>query len=488
MLSKPMKRPLVIFTLIFCLGIFVSRQLRIPFLPVYILALLSLFLSLIFLKKTMRSDIFLSCLIFFLGAALWKNYQILPRCHISGYSSYKNNYPYTVKGRVDSQPAFKNNTASFIFKAEEIQFNGSSYNTCGNIIVYVRSKKDLGSALTKLQGLEYGEELILTGSLYRPFRSSANNRQNYRDYLYNQGIFSVMNVSGIDSVARLKQNRGLIFQRLAFWLKDRMEDIIFKRVSFVPASIIDAMVLGEKKNIPVLINNSMMKSGTVHILVVSGFNVALVTFIIILSLKLARIPKAIRFYIAAPLIVIYCLLTGASTPVVRATIMAGVFMFACLIKREPDIYNSCALAAIFILLINPRQLFDIGFQLSFASVISIVYLYPKLKSFITPRVLKIKYIRFLIEGCLVSLSAWLGTAGIVAYYFRTFSPITALANIFIVPLASLITLCGFSLIAMQFLCPILAPFFAYSSEFAVSLLLNINAFLIKLPGAYFRLS
>ncbi|MDP3732751.1 MAG: ComEC/Rec2 family competence protein, partial [Candidatus Omnitrophota bacterium] len=267
-----------------------------------------------------------------------------------------------------------------------------------------------------------------------------------------------------------------------------MEGIIFKRVSFVPAGILDAMILGERRNIPVLINNSMMKTGTVHILVVSGFNVALVAFVIVLFLKLARIPKAIRFFIATPLIIIYCLMTGASTPVVRAGIMAIVLMFAYLIKREADIYNSLALAAIFILAINPRQLFDIGFQLSFVSVISIVYLYPKLKSFLPQSVLRIKYIRFIVEGCLVSFSAWLGTMSLVAYYFRIFSPVTVLANIFIVPLASLITLCAFSLIAMEFICPFLAPFFAYSSEFAVCLLLNINALLIKLPGAYFYLS
>jgi len=75
-----------------------------------------------------------------------------------------------------------------------------------------------------------------------------------------------MNVRMAGSIVRLKQNRGLILKQLAFRLKDRMEEIIFKRVSFVPASILDAMILGEKRNIPVLINNSMMKSGTVHIL------------------------------------------------------------------------------------------------------------------------------------------------------------------------------------------------------------------------------
>jgi competence protein ComEC len=113
---------------------------------------------------------------------------------------------------------------------------------------------------------------------------------------------------------------------------------------------------------------------------VSGFNVGIVTFIIILLLKLIRLPRKVRLACAIILLILYCLVTGASTPVVRATVMAGVFLLAYLFKREPDIYNSLFLAAIFILAFNPRQLFDIGFQLSFASVFSIIYIYPKIKS------------------------------------------------------------------------------------------------------------
>jgi competence protein ComEC len=133
--------------------------------------------------------------------------------------------------------------------------------------------------------------------------------------------------------------------------------------------------------------------------------------------------------------------------------------------------------------INPRQLFDLGFQLSFLSVISIVYLYPKIRSFLHIDSLKIKYLRFLIDGSLVSFSAWLGTMGPIAYYFKIFSPITVLANLCIVPLASLITLSGFSLVIVSLVCPALAKLFAYSSELFVFLLLHINALLIKIPGA-----
>jgi competence protein ComEC len=180
-------------------------------------------------------------------------------------------------------------------------------------------------------------------------------------------------------------------------------------------------------------------------------------------------------------------MTGASTPVMRATAMAIFFMLGFLMEREPDIYNSLSMAGLFILAFNPRQLFDIGFQLSFASVISIVYLYPKIKSLIKTEFLKIKCLKFVFDGLLVSFSAWLGTMGFIAYYFKIFSPVTVLANIFIVPLATLITLCGFSLVLMSLIFPPLSTYFASTSELLVLLLVKINAFLVNLPAAYFYL-
>jgi competence protein ComEC len=370
---------------------------------------------------------------------------------------------------VDSLPIIKDNRTSFIFRTKEIQLDNLKYNCCGNILVYIKGKTDFC----------YADNLILRGKLCRPFGS----------YLYGMGIYSIMRVYSNTAVIRLNKKGGLLVLRFALWLKQALEKIIYERVSCVPASILDAMVLGEKRNINPFIYNSMVKSGTVHILVVSGFNVGIVTFLIILFLKLIRIPKRIRFFIALPLIIIYCLMTGASTPVVRAAVMAIVFMLAYLIKREADIYNSCAVAMIFILGINPRQLFDISFQLSFSSVISIVFLYPKVKSFLSPQaLLKIKYIRYLIDGCLVSLSAWLGTMGFIAYYFKIFSPVTVLANLFIVPLATLITLCGFSLIIISLILPPAATFFASTCELLIKLLVSINTFLLNFPGAYIHLS
>jgi competence protein ComEC len=247
------------------------------------------------------------------------------------------------------------------------------------------------------------------------------------------------------------------------------------------------MVLGEKKNIPQQVYDAMVKSGTVHILVVSGFNVGIVAFMIMLLLKVFRLPKTPRYIMTMPCLIIYCLATGASPPVVRATIMAIFFLVGFLAKREPDMRNSLVLAALFILLINPRELFSISFQLSFASVAAIILLYPKLKTFFKAETIKVRPLRFIAEGCLVSLSAWLGTCGLILYYFRIFSPVTVLANICIVPLATLITLSGFSLVVITLVFPALAGPFAWANEFFVALLLKANNLLLRIPYAYLYL-
>ena len=462
-----MKKPLPFLALIFCLGIISASFIKPPFLLTYIFALTALALSLMAPKRSLGFDILLCLLVFLLGAASLNNTQVLPKHHISRFIYYKNNNLYTIKGIVESEPLMRNNRTAFIFRPQEIQLGKLNYNCCGNILVYLKGAPEL----------RYGEALTLKGNLCKTFKK----------YLYNQGIYALFNVKSPFQVIRLNRNSGLWLKRFAVFLKKKIERMLFKHVSHLSAAVLDAMILGERRNIPQFINNSMIKSGTVHILVVSGFNVGIVSFMIILFLKLLRLPRELLFCIAIPCVVIYCLMTGASTPVVRATVMSIVFMLGFLLKREPDIYNSCCVAIIFILLVNPRQLFDVSFQLSFSSVLSIVYLYPKIKSILHIGNVKIKYFRFMFEGCFVSFSAWLGTMGFITYYFRIFSPVTVLANIFIVPLAALITLCGFSMILIGLICPPLAPFFASTSELLVLLLLKINTLLVKLPCAYFYL-
>ncbi|MDD4954106.1 MAG: ComEC/Rec2 family competence protein [Candidatus Omnitrophica bacterium] len=459
-----MKRPLVVLTIFFCLGIFAGNGIKVYFLPLYFLSLFLFTLCVMFFSGGRIFSFCLLGLVFLSGAASLKNSSVLPACHPLKLARYSNDY--SVKGVVLSKPQPKNDSVSFLFKAQEARAGRRGYKCCGNILVY----------LPKRHQPRYGEELILKGNLSRPRTFTARRAQICPPIL--RARFST----------RLAINEGYFLKKFSFWAEEKMQGVISKNISGLPAAILSAMVLGEKKDIPASINISMMKSGTVHILVVSGFNVGIAAFIVNLLLKLIRVPRKLRFCLVIFSVVIYCLLTGASNPVLRATVMSVVFLLALLFQREADIYNSCALAALFILLFSPRQLFDPGFQLSFVSVISIIYLYPRIKTLLCATSIKISCIRVLIDGGLVSLSAWLGTMGIVAYYFRILSPVTVLANILIVPLATLITLCGFSLVIVGLIIPPLSPPLACLCSLLVMLLLKINIFMTSLPLAYFYLS
>lgn len=467
-----MERPLVSFTLAFCLGIFFASLIKAPFLPTFILTCLFLIFAYRLTKNEIIFNAVLLILVFLLGLLDLKSAFIMPADDISNYF-FKSASPYAIKGIIENEPQYINNRAAFLFKTKEIHFERLARSSSGNITVYVKSKSRFF----------YGEELLLYGNLYPSFNKERRGLRNSSFYQHHQGRLFVMNVKNDSGIVKFKVNKGFPLKRFAIWFKGKIEKAIFKHTSTVTAGILNAMILGEKRSAPWFVSAGMMKTGTVHILVVSGFNVGIVVFIVIILLKLFRLPRRMRFYMMIPCLVIYCFMTGSSTPVVRATVMTLVFIIAHIIRREPDIANSLCIAALFILAFNPLQLLDIGFQLSFASVISIIYLYPWIKAILRVGSLKNRFLKLLLDSCLVSFAAWIGTLGFIAYYFKIFSPVTVLANIIIVPLAALITLCGFSMLAILPLAQFLAP----CCEVAVLLLLKANALMLKLPAAYFCL-
>ncbi len=468
-----MKRPLAAITVFYCLGIILAE-----FIPVNFWLIMAAGVIIFAAASLLRAKnyIFAALLLFLallFGYLSLKNSYLLPRCHLTNFVYYKDNSLYSLSGFIQSPPELKNNRFEFIFRAQEAAAGKFKWRCRGRVLV----KMDFA------QELNYGDNLTLVGNLARPYNFNTT-RQGYKDFLARQGIYLIMRIKDPRQIICQPGFGGSRLINASFWLRSRMEDVINRNLADLPASILSAMILGQRRDVPWLVNDSMVKSGTVHILVVSGFNVGIVAFIINLLLKILRIPRCWRIILAIICLLAYCAITGSSNPVIRATVMGIVFLAAYLFKREPDIYNSMAAAALFILVINPRQLFDIGFQLSFISVLAIVYLYPKLKALTHLENYKNKVWKFIGEGFLVSFSAWLGTLWIIAFNFRIIAPVTILANILIVPLATVITLCGFTLVISGLIYPHLAGLFSAPISALITLLLNINAAMIRMPFAY----
>ncbi len=225
----------------------------------------------------------------------------------------------------------------------------------------------------------------------------------------------------------------------------KMEEKIDRQIPPRFGSIAKAMLLGNQKDMPYDVRQSFSYSGTAHLLAISGGNIALVALCAVFVLRLFYVPRKILFACAIAFLVFYCLLTGASASIVRATIMVSMILSGAFFRREPEILLSLAWSAILILVYDPLQLFDLGFQLSFVSVFMLAAasdgsdeLDPETK----PGIIN-KIIYYLEESVTISVAAWIGTMPLSAQVFGTISPVAIVANLVLVPYFSFLQVSGF---------------------------------------------
>ncbi len=471
--APPLLKPCIFF----CLGIVFAKFFPIPLLVFLIAAGASLFL-----KMTFKRPIFLLAVAFFFGGALLRNSQSLPSCHIERFTPYRGEHSY-IEGIIESDPVYQTKNITFVLNAKNLKI-GESSRSCP-------SQKVCGKVLVKVfdtnEKFSYGERLLLEGKLYKVFNLSISERLNYRDYLKYQGIYSIFSVKKGSQFERLANNRGSPIVAFAFNIRHRLKEIVENNLSPLSASILNAIILGERHRLPQDVKENLVNSGTVHIIAISGLHLGIVAFIILIFFKFIRMPKKWSYILTIPILIIYCLLTGSRTPVIRATIMALILLLGYILEREADIFNSLSLAAFIILAINPWQLFDVSFQLSFMSIVSIVWLSPKIKNQFGENLRKQKILNILITLFSISLAAWLGLLPLIAYYFKILSPITVLANMLIVPYMTPFVASGFLFILSGLISPVFAAIFSTINEALTIFLLKITSLLVHIPFAYFHI-
>ncbi len=434
--------------------------------------------------------------IFLIAILSYQNTLTLQKNHISHFApAAPERKLVTLRGVIADEPEekitrYKNKRLSFVLKTNGIKVNRAWINTVGLVKVNIYEPK---------KSFEYGDEVILEGQIYPPQLPANPGQFNYKKYLEREGIYTLFSVNKNNQITLLAKNKANFLINFVFKVKKNLNNLVEKYLLAPENSVLGALLLGSRQEIPNYLEDKFIQTGTVHILSVSGLHVALLSFILIVVFKAVNLPRKMYLILTIILLIFYCLLTGARPPIVRSTIMIEIVLFGLLILREPDIFNSLALAALIILLKNPQELFDIGFQLSFTAVFSIVYFSPKIEVFLNPPSLvkKIKSEKatflsrlkdFLVKSVSVSLAAWLGTLILIIYYFNIFSPVTILANLFIVPIVTLIMASGFTFLIFSILSPTLALIFSSAVDLFLKILLIGVNFFSNLPFAYLRVS
>ena len=293
----------------------------------------------------------------------------------------------------------------------------------------------------------YGDRIRVQGYLVTP---SENEDFSYRDYLANQGIFSYMDYP---AATQLQGGLGNPFYSILYTLKQKAIELVYSYLPDPEASLVAGILLGVESGISTDVQEAFRLTGTSHIIVISGFNITIVSglFIFLFSRFLGRYRGAILAVVG---IMLYTLLVGANAAVVRAAILGMLTLIGHLIGRRQAGINSLTFTAGVMAVISPTVLWDVSFQLSFAATLGIMlYAEPFTDWFIKTaghfisQDKAIKIASPVSEYFLITLAAQLTTLPLMIYYFKRISLTSLIANPLILPAQpALMVLAGLAVI------------------------------------------
>ncbi|WP_337287962.1 DNA internalization-related competence protein ComEC/Rec2 [Candidatus Methylomirabilis sp.] len=324
----------------------------------------------------------------------------------------------------------------------------------------------------------YGERIRGQFKLRRPRGYLNPGGFDYPLYLRGQGVTLEGWASKAAPIERRGTDEGSGPLSWAYTLRNRMIRAVNSLLPPDQASLLAAVILGERSSIPREITEAFSGSGTYHILAISGLNVSLLAGVLFFLLKAIRVPLRLRALLSMGLITFYAILAGGSASVVRAAVMADVYLLGLVLDREADSLNTLALSALGLLLWQPLFLFDVGFQLTFVATGAILVAVDRLPltSLSTPW-------RWVATPLALSIAAFLGTAPILASTFYRISPIGILANLPIVPLSGLLTGAGMLFAILATVIPQSLGWFAVLIGWLIDLLVSLAGWFARLPLA-----
>lgn len=245
------------------------------------------------------------------------------------------------------------------------------------------------------------------------------------------------------------------------------------------SALLRGIMLGEKTEISRETKDMFSDTGVMHILTVSGLHVGMVAVIFYFMLTVIfHCQKKLASFILIFILVIFAQVTGSQASVNRAVVMAIVGLTAVILERDRDMLNSFCLAALLLLLYDPGNLFNVGFQLSFAATLGIILFTPRLVSLLKP-------LGKVVGGSLaVTLGAQAAVTPLIIFYFHKFSIISPLANLAVVPLVGVITGVGFASYFLRLMFAPLGNMLIQLNHYLLILLLAIVRLFDQFPYAF----
>ncbi len=311
----------------------------------------------------------------------------------------------------------------------------------------------------------YGDEVLVYGKITQ---AQSDPSFDYQAYLQRFNIYGLITYPKTLIISGNKQNK--IYYQL-YRIKHAFTDRLALLFNEPQNSLLLGILIGAKKTLPPDIITDFSNTGTSHIIAISGYNITILIAGLAFLVHLLGRRKA--FWVTLAVIFSFVIVTGASSSVVRAAIMGSLFLTGRTLGRQYHITASLFFAGLIMLIFNPLILtVDVGFQLSFAATLGIVYFLPPLEKLTASwgEWLGTKSI------LLVTMAAITATLPFLVYNFGVLSLISPIVNILVLPTVPITMLLGFLSAA-----PFVGPGLAYICNFLLLYILKTIHFFGNLP-------
>jgi competence protein ComEC len=379
-------------------------------------------LILLFFFPEKRRAIILAavCLIAFFGGALGYQASLPPddESHIKFY----NGQEVEIKGTVSADPEIRDKSTHIRLSASEI--NGEKVS--GDALLFV----------PRYPEYNYGDVLLVRGKLETPPRLGDFD---YKGYLKNEAIYSTMLYPQIEVLETGQGFRPMVW---VYSLRNSLSRSIARTIPEPQASLAQGVVLGIRYNIPQPVKDDFARTGTAHLLAISGLHLSILAGILLsIGIRLFGKRRYIYTWLALGVIWLYALITGLNPPVVRGAIMASLFLSAELLGRQRTAITSLAFAAAIMVGIDPPILWDAAFQLSFLGMAGLIFIAPPLMRLgrkidevtIGEEGVGASLANIITDSFSVTLAATIAVWPVVAHYFGIVSLVGPLATFLALP-------------------------------------------------------
>ena len=289
------------------------------------------------------------------------------------------------------------------------------------IVIGTQQVSGIGNLMIRWRGptlAGFGDQVQAAGKLTLPRDLPTFDR---RAYLAQRQVYLEVQSTSFDVVSSGSGPAGV-----PTWLRAHYSSALNEALPAPHAAVLLGVVLGIRQGIPPGLQNALIATGLVHLLVLSGLKVAV--FARIVQASLQPLLGRLATWPALALIAVYAMVGGATPAAVRAAAMGGLAIAASRLGRPTHVWTSLALTAAAMLGWHPELAWDVGFQLSFAGTAAIILLTPSIERRVTfvPKVLR--------EPFAVTCAAQVGTLPMMAADFHVLSPVAPIANALVIPI------------------------------------------------------